>query len=436
MANPSEQAPERQEPIQEPRDAVSATPASDALRGDPSRNVVQAALRKTTEAIASELAQPRSAAPDWSEFEWLVARAVATMHGVSPLLSRVLRWQGPAGWAQFLYTQRAHTARRYERTCGLLQLIDQRARASGIGLIALKGAALHNIGLYAAGERPMADIDLLTREADSVRAGLLLEALGFRETYSTWKHRVFEPNEPRTPAAFGEHADNAMKIELHTRIRELLPLRAVDVTEQILAPELQPGLNDYPSKAALMTHLLLHASGAMVFRALRLVNVHDIALLAARMTDADWNEFLISGKAGDRPLWWAFPPLSLSARYYRSIPDHILASVGAECSWILQWAYRHRRLTDVSFSYLWISAFPGIEWASSIREMLAYAGRRLVPTTEVRAQREVVATHLPCAAEDPWTRLSQGRRIVRWLSARQVRAETLRPVRMALAGSS
>jgi hypothetical protein len=30
--------------------------------------------------------------------------------------------------------------------------------------------------------------------------------------------------------------------------------------------------------------------------------------------------------------------------------------------------------------------------------------------------------------------LPQGRRILRWLIARQVRAETLRPVRMALAG--
>jgi hypothetical protein len=68
-----------------------------------------------------------------------------------------------------------------------------------------------------------------------------------------------------------------------------------------------------------------------------------------------------------------------------------------------------------------------------MREMLAYVGRRLLPDAEARAMREVITAAQPFAAEDPWARMSQGRRIVRWLIARQVRAETLRPVRMALA---
>jgi hypothetical protein len=223
-----------------------------------------------------------------------------------------------------------------------------------------------------------------------------------------------------------------MKIELHTRIREILPLRAVDISAQMFAHKLRPGLNGYPSRAALMTHLVLHASGAMVFRALRLINLHDIARLAALMTDEDWDEFLHRGNAQDKRMWWALPPLSLTARYYWCIAQRILVPVGAGCPWLLRQACRRRSLTDVSFSYLWISAFPGIEWAQSLREMLAYAGRRLVPNAEVRAMREVIAVTQPCAAEDPWARLPQGRRILRWLIARQVRAETLRPVRMAL----
>jgi len=413
---------------------MSAVARPPGLAAEASRNAVQTALRKTTETLASELAQPGPVAPQWSEFEWRVARAVATMHGVSPLLSDVLRWQGPAGWAPFLIEQREHTAQRYEHTRALLQLIEERARVCGLGLIALKGAALHAIGLYSPGERPMADVDLLTREEDSPRAGRMLETLGFRETYATWKHRVFEPNEPRAPAAFGEHADNAMKIELHTRIREILPLRAVEVSEQMFARELRPGLNDYPSKAALMTHLLLHASGAMVFRALRLINLHDIARLSALMTDQDWDEFLAQGNARDRKVWWAFPPLSLTARYYHSISERLLARVAAGCPWLLQQACRRRSLTDVSCSHLWISAFPGIEWAPSVGEMLAYAWRRLVPNAELRAARAVVASTQAFAAEDPWVRLSQGRRILRWLTARQVRGETLRPIRMALEG--
>jgi len=40
------------------------------------------------------------------------------------------------------------------------QRIDERGAPEGIAAVALKGAALHAIGLYAIGERPMADIDL------------------------------------------------------------------------------------------------------------------------------------------------------------------------------------------------------------------------------------------------------------------------------------
>jgi hypothetical protein len=413
---------------------MSATAAQP--NAEPSRDAVQAALRKTTEALVNSLADAHTRVPQWTEFEWLVARAVATMHGVSPLLADTLRWQGPQRWVQFLLEQREHTLRRWQRTSGLMRILDESARACGIAFIGLKGAALHAIGLYSAGERPMADIDLLVREEDSADTARLLQRLGFCEGYATWKHRVFVPSDAGAPAAFGEHADNAMKIELHTRIREILPLRAVDISEAMFALPLHPGLNGYPSQAALMLHLLLHASGAMVFRALRLINLHDIALLAQRMSEADWQEFLHLGDARAGRLWWALPPLVLAARYYRCIDERILVLVGAGCPRLLARTCRRRSLTEVSFSHLWISAFPGIEWSQSLREMFTYAGQRLRPNAEMRAMRKVVAANLPCAAEDPWARLSQGRRILRWLVARQVRAETLRPVRMALADLS
>jgi hypothetical protein len=105
--------------------------------------VLEATLRKVTEGLAKELACPTQYAPDWSGFEWTVARAVAAMHGVSPLLSRTLRWQGPAGWVQSLAEQRAHTAKRRARIDGLLRLIDQAAREAGVAVVPLKGAALH-----------------------------------------------------------------------------------------------------------------------------------------------------------------------------------------------------------------------------------------------------------------------------------------------------
>src|SRR5579859_2138181 len=101
----------------------------------PEPEVLDRTLRKITEALAKELACPTQGAPDWSNFEWIVARAVAAMHGVSPLLSRTLRWRGPAGWAGFLEEQRAHTARRHVRIDDLLLRLDQRAREAGIAAV-------------------------------------------------------------------------------------------------------------------------------------------------------------------------------------------------------------------------------------------------------------------------------------------------------------
>jgi hypothetical protein len=49
----------------------------------------------------------------------------------------------------------------------------------GVALVALKGAALHAQGIYSAGERPMADLDLLVSEDNMARATELLTELGF-----------------------------------------------------------------------------------------------------------------------------------------------------------------------------------------------------------------------------------------------------------------
>jgi hypothetical protein len=412
---------------------MNATFDSGENCAEPLHKGLAAALRKTTETLASELAHPSNVAPDWSDFEWLVARAVAAMHGVSPLLSRVLRWQGPAGWAEFLADQRHHTESRYQRIRELLLLLDQRARHGGIAILSLKGAALHTIGIYVAGERPMADVDLLVREEDAQRTVQMLQALGFDETHTMWKHIVFEPSARRVPVAFGENCSNDIKIELHTRIIEILPRRIADVSDLVFPERPHPGLNDYKSNASLMIHLLLHAAGAMVARAVRLLNLHDVAQLAAHMTDRDWDEVLLCRNSRREPFWWAYPPLALTARYYGSIPDRILAALAADCPWTLRQICRRRTLSDVSFSYLWVSAFPGIEWTLSVREMLVYAAQRVAPGAEVRALRTVIARTQPFAAGSSWNHMSQSRRILRWMTSRQARAETLHPVRMALA---
>ncbi len=399
----------------------------------PPPKALQAALRKTTETLAHELAQPSESAPEWSDFEWLVARAAAAIHGVSPLLCSRLRWRGPPGWTQFLEEQRAHTANRHQRIEELLRLMDGRARDEGIAAVALKGAELHAIGLYAAGERTMADVDLLVPARDMDRTGRMLESLGFQQCFALWRHRVFEPIASHPPASLGEHVNNNIKIEVHELIREKLPLRAVDVTGLVFPPSAHPGLNPYPSKAALMTHLLLHAAGAMASRALRLLHLHDLSLLSSHLTDTDWDEVLGHG-ADDGARWWALPPLQLTARYYATaIPARVFDSLAPDCPWLLGRIAQRRTLSDVSLSYLWITAFPGIEWSQSVADMLRYVVSRVRPGKDVTTLRKDIARTEAWASPSHWYRISQGRRMLRWVTSRPTRDATMYTVRAALA---
>src|SRR3974377_2433010 len=126
---------------------------------EPSLRRLHALLRKTTETLAQELAGPSPDAPDWCATEWLVARAVASIHGISPLLADRLPWRGPSRWAPFFSRQKAHTTQHHLLIDELTRRIDRAAREQGIGLMALKGTALYARGVYAPGERPIADVD-------------------------------------------------------------------------------------------------------------------------------------------------------------------------------------------------------------------------------------------------------------------------------------
>jgi hypothetical protein len=399
----------------------------------PAQNVLQTALRKTTETLAGEMASPGSSPPEWSELEWLMARVVAAIHGISPLLAGTLRWQGPAGWQEFLHDQAAQTAARQARIGELLHLIDLRARDAGVAVVALKGAELHAVGVYRGGERPMGDVDLLVRGADLDGTTQILESLGFCASLPTWKHRTFVPQRPRVPhRSLGEHADNDLKIDLHERVWEALPLRTQDVTARIMPPQPHPGLNPYPSTASLMIHLLLHAAGAIVLRNVRLLQLHDIALLSARMTLRDWDELLHLSEA-DAGYWWLWPPLVLTARYYpATVPDSLLDAAQASCPRLLRAVARRQRLSDVSLSHLPIEAFPGIEWSQSLSEAARYALRRAVPASDTLSARAEQLKTRDGAAAGRWERLSQWRRVLHWLSAPQSRSETLYPIRVAL----
>jgi hypothetical protein len=415
---------------------ATATRASEWTAERPDRRSLQRlqrALRQATEALTGELCHPGTPVPQWSAEEWAVARAVAAIHGVSPLLAGTSRWQGPPAWTAFLAEQRAQTESRFLRIRRTLRVLDEHARAAGVAVLPLKGAALHALGIYSAGERPMADIDLLVPEEQAARCSELLAGMNFRETYQTWKHRVFSPPDEPVAGELGEHAGTAVKIELHCHLAEELPRPRVDITTVVLPDAWQPGLNVYPSKAALLLHLLLHTAGSLVFRAVRLLQLHDIARLIVGMDATELEQLpLLAARTPAPSLWWAFPPLALVNRYYACVPAELLQYTAADWHWALRGAYQHRTLAEVSLSYLWISAFPGIEWARSPRAMLGYALARIVPDDETRRQRKVFALTQPRVSGGRWSQLSQGERMLRWILSRQARNETLRPVRAAL----
>jgi hypothetical protein len=396
----------------------------------PSLAILDRILRETTERLAAECARPTAQAPDWSEFHWCVARAVAAMQGISPLLSEKLLWHGPETWRRFLVEQRQHTLLRHQRIVDLTRQIDAQARAAGIAIVALKGAALHERGVYHPGIRPMADIDLLVKECDAAAAANVLETLGYREWYSTWRERTFKPQGQGRPACFGESTDADVKIELHTRIAERLPVREACISALLLPEAAAAGLRYYRSDAALMTHLLLHAAGNIRSRSLRLIQLNDISALAGRLDANGWAEVL--GLGGRTRAWWSFPPLVLTAHYYPgTIPPSVLARASADCPRVLRYVSRRQRLTDVSLSHLRIDFCPGSEWCRSLSELLRYMRARTFPSRETQAEVRTCETTQPWAWNSPWTSSSRARRVAVWLLSRPARVPTMWSIRTA-----
>ena len=395
----------------------------------PPLRTIRAGLRCATETLAAELALPSGGTPDWNALEWRLAMAAAAAHGISPLLDRRPGWQS-AQWRHFLAEQRDHVELRHRRVVDLLYRLDAAARSADLALVPLKGTALHALGLYAPGERPMADIDLLVHPDDAPRAAALLCELGYETSFAQWKHQVFKPAGEAAVAALGEHRDTPINIELHTRIHERLPVTAVDITATVYPRDAHPGLNAYPSHAALMGHLLLHAAGNLCGRSLRLMHLNDISLLATRMSAHDWETLW---REVGRP-WWALPPLLLVARYYRhAVPDVVLARLRRSCPLLLRTCARRWTLSTVSCSDLWLHGLAGIEWCRSPGEALRYLYRRLRPTDEARRERaDMIRTQL-WLQDRRWVTASQSRRVLAWLTRPVPRMDTLYVVRAALA---
>jgi hypothetical protein len=86
---------------------------------------------------------------------------------------------------------------------------------------------------------------------------------------------------------------------------------------------------------------------------------------------------------------------------------------------------------DVSYSYLWVKAFPGIEWSQSPLEMFQYGLSRIRPNKALLASRQMIAANQTWARYGDWPNMSQTRRVLRWLSSRQTRPATMHVIAAA-----
>ncbi|HEY9109194.1 MAG TPA: nucleotidyltransferase family protein [Roseateles sp.] len=397
---------------------------------------VQAALRLTTERLAAELAEPMGRAPDWNDFEWRTAIGVSVMHGISALLADRLRWAGPSHWQAFLAEQAEQGKLRERKVRTLLQRLDEASRRANLPLLAMKGSAMLALGLYEPGQRPQSDVDLLACPGDFDATHQLILEAGYTEGTTIWRHRDYIPPDAPAVPAFGEHEANPIKIELHTAVHERLPVRQVDITAQVFPTDAHPGLNAYPSLAALMRHLLLHAAGNLCAQAIRLIQLHDIATLARRLDEADWDEALAPASDG-LPAWWAVPTLELALRHF---PSHwplkamapAYAAAQAACAARLRRAALRYRLDGVSMSAYRVPMLPGIEWSRSVTEALQCARKRLHPGREVLAQhrRALATTH--AFASSPWAGQSRWQKALRFLLGAPPRVATMYTLRRAM----
>ena len=398
----------------------------------PPLKVLAAALRRTTERLALELACPTETQPDWNEIEWAVARSVAAMQGVSSLLASKLSWSGPAAWLTFLEGQRKQSLLRDERIGRVLEEIDAATRERGVKCVALKGAALRTLALYRLGERPMGDVDLLVARRNLPSTAAAMADIGYVEAFTTQRHVVYEPRQKLAARGFGEHVDNPLKIEVHTEIAERLPVQAVDITEFVWSGRPRLGLNNYPDLVSLLRHLLLHAAGNMRAHAMRQIQLHDIALVAGLLYESDWST-LLERHVGKGNPWWLFPPLALTARYYPGhIPREVLRAASSACPRILRLAAGRLSLTDVSWSNLRIHAFPGIEWSRNPSDALRFIRSRVLPSRRALSELELARRAQPQFDAVPWYGVAHGRRVLRWLFSRPPRVQTMVSLRAAI----
>jgi hypothetical protein len=324
----------------------------------------------------------------WDDAAWEAARWAIQVHGIGPLLHHTLA--GKPG-AEALHPRlRTYLAEQYrlsgERVALLLAELAELLRAccaSGIDILPLKGALLTTRYYAEPGLRPMNDLDLLVHPQDETRLIELLQQLGYQPIVRSWKHLTLARPEGRGPIVSweGEHPANPRSLDLHIQLVEQFWGLHYDLTSAAWAGA-QPGellgvKTQIMSPAALLHHLIVHASSDTIARRVRLLHLHDIALVARAVDGQGWQHILDWARAAHEQRL-VYPALAFTSRYYPGIPTAVLRELRAGISPALlrhldesaleRFSYCNTAPTSLGDRLLWFSS--GRELAIALRHML------------------------------------------------------------------
>lgn len=362
---------------------------------DPVHAFLLACVRSRRQPDALVLARDLAAAPD---FDWAALHEVARQELLLPLLCRTLQERDLLPRELEDAWRRLYAGSLQRNSLLLEQLDDVLARLHAIGVapILLKGAALVRTVYDDAGTRPMADVDLLLREADVPAALRELAVLGYAadEPFSYFGE-VVAHKQGRLIADIDLHW-NLIGLPHYQKLippdwlwQTARPVEAGEVHGLVLGPEAQ------------ILHLCAHMVVQHRSEEPRLLWLQDVAeVLHAVAGELDWEELLARGQAYDLVLplqqvlpvvaadWGAPAPASCLAQLARMQPSQQEAGLARS----LQEAGRS------PFDQVWagLVTLPG--WRARLR----YLGAHLFPAAAYMRNRYRIRHALLTPLYYPW----------------------------------
>jgi hypothetical protein len=250
---------------------------------------------------------------------------IAAAHGVAPLLARrarLLRWQGEPA-SRLAQLAAGEAAWSLARTGELRRVLDGLSR-SGISSLLLKGAHLAHSHYASPEDRPHSDVDLLIHESAREHAGRALQALGYqRLAHVTGEVAFTQMHYWRVDATGLRHA-----LDVHWRIcGPRVFADRLTWSELTAARGAVPGLGPSafgPSAGHALIVACLHRT-AHHGNSERLIWMHDIHLLASRLTDAEWLD--VTTLAAERGVAGVVTNgLAAAARWFGTTVPHAAAA--------------------------------------------------------------------------------------------------------------